>query len=1062
MWGNENKEIDDLLHQHLLNYPPSASQEVGDTTLIQHVVQMPVTTPKEQFLCLSSISNYHSLPYPESHGTTHQLINPKGHLGYKQHLLHKPTGSHTNPTSLRNRLMFYLTKDESSVPWLLVKRYLKIDQEKIEIDSALDIHDEEVPLRPKKKRRHQNRIVTVTLKDISQETGQDYNSLLNCSNPDRPLYLKFKEEMRMEGGIKWRHHDRNSDVCIMTDYSATNGNIIPSSFVHVTRQYDVQGNNIISCTCEIYKHLQGIAYHQHRGEDNEELYPDTTMTCMHCRYFQDELDKAYTSLQNVNTNLPWALEQVHNSLQYMNDAIQLSGSVIEKGTTKFSVKGDDSTLTFVHITFQQNKCYAKCMGGICSVELQAKKKLPRLHAITETPNLCPHMKKIVQHIDHVKSFFPWHFNESNEILPATQMEEPVNTEDAGLVVSGGNFNKETGLWDYPAFSTHKPKTMMDQQLITATQIRDKFATSGKIQESSGLRIYNLKPRLRDQHGENRKCNCGGHYNEDGFEEKQESILYTRIAPLKCISYNLKCTSGQCEITFQEPAEEKGIFFYSPKTAVADEIGWDFVRAVKNMRTSFRGFCKEMSTRYETSHSPAYPFMSGNTFISYFFCWLSAMKIDFRKEIDPKCGYDPKILACDGTHIGVSTRNLNLEHSVTKRDYDTVLKSHHRRKQRALIPDADARIYLKYFCKKILKKLKDGKEKTPFEEQEMKEFIQYQVEKMNDDSLSRAINMFFNPQTEKKILLPFTKLLIMLSGDPPMSSVFPFRSHQVIRDTINSLVITKTLGPKIHELRKYSCELVHLFQAAIDTNCVGVIVSFVLQIILRIEHLHNTRNRPLPPIEEIPNSYDPTKGVAYYFTESGNQLRKMPGYEEVGGNKNYDDPPEVDAACTKNYPGVSYGGFGYILLWFCPIHGHSYGFHLIAGGEGRKDPFSSIFKYKPEAPKELFYDNACQLHEYCLNREPAFFLNIRFWHDLFHSIGHLCGCNYKSRRVLGLEALNTEICEQVNSFLQCIKYTGSHLSQDHFCFFIQFFLYLLNKEKTGKLQKLTTVAVAGHF
>ena len=139
-----------------------------------------------------------------------------------------------------------------------------------------------------------------------------------------------------------------------------------------------------------------------------------------------------------------------------------------------------------------------------------------------------------------------------------------------------------------------------------------------------------------------------------------------------------------------------------------------------------------------------------------------------------------------------------------------------------------------------------------------------------------------------------------------------------------------------------------------------------------------------------------------------------------------------------------------------------GFHLIAGGEGRKDPFSSIFKYKPEAPKELFYDNACQLHEYCLNRELAFFLNTRFWHDLFHSIRHLCGCNYKSRRVLGLEALNTEICEQVNSFLQCIKYTGSHLSHDYFCFFIQFFLYLLNKEKTAKLQKLTTVAVAGHF
>ena len=389
--------------------------------------------------------------------------------------------------------------------------------------------------------------------------------------------MRFKEEMRMDGVIKWRHHDPNSDVCIMTDYSSTNGNIIPSSFVHVTRQYNSQGKNIISCTCEIYKHLQGIAYNQHLGGENEELFPDTTITFMHCWYFQDELDEAYTKLQMYNTNLPWALQEVNNSLQYMNDPIQLSGSVLEKGTTKFSVKGNDSSISFVHITFQQNKCYAKCMGGICSVELQGK-KLPRLHPITQTPNLCPHMKTIVQHIDHVKSFFPWHFNENSEILPHGEIEDPVNTDDAGLIVKDGNFNTETGLWEYPAFSTHKPKTMMNEDLITATQIRDKFATSGKIEESSGLRIYHLKPKFRNEYGKNRKCDCGNEYNQDGYKEKQQSILYTRIAPLRCLSYNLKCTNGQCEITFQEAAEEKGILFYSPKTAVADEIGWDFVKS----------------------------------------------------------------------------------------------------------------------------------------------------------------------------------------------------------------------------------------------------------------------------------------------------------------------------------------------------------------------------------------------------------------------------------------------------------------------------------------------------
>ena len=247
------------------------------------------------------------------------------------------------------------------------------------------------PVIRRKKRKHQKRIVSVTLKDLSKECGQDLNAILNSAKQNRNLYDWFKEQLVLEGIIKWRHHDTKKDVCIITDYNPTNGNIVPGSYVHVTRQFDFEGNSLISCTCDIYKHLRSVAYSQNLGEQNEELFPDSTITCMHCRYFSDELDKAYDTLQRHNTKLPWALKQVQDSLQFMNTPIQLTGNVLERGTTKFSVKGEDDTVEFVHITFQQGKCYAKCLGGICSVELQAKKKLPPLHPITSTPNLCLHM-----------------------------------------------------------------------------------------------------------------------------------------------------------------------------------------------------------------------------------------------------------------------------------------------------------------------------------------------------------------------------------------------------------------------------------------------------------------------------------------------------------------------------------------------------------------------------------------------------------------------------------------------------------------------------------------------
>ena len=97
-------------------------------------------------------------------------------------------------------------------------------------------------------------------------------------------------------------------------------------------------------------------------------------------------------------------------------------------------------------------------------------------------------------------------------------------------------------------------------------------------------------------------------------------------------------------------------------------------------------------------------------------------------------------------------------------------------------------------------------------------------------------------------------------------------------------------------------------------------------------------------------------------------------------------------------------------------------------------------------QKMYFMTACQLSEYCLNREPELFKNTRFWHDLFHAIGHKCGICFKSGRVCGLKGINTEMCDQVNAFLQCIKYTAAHLSQEHFTFFCSFFCIFSTKRK----------------
>ena len=372
---------------------------------------------------------------------------------------------------------------------------------------------------------------------------------------------------------------------------------------------------------------------------------------------------------------------------------------------------------------------------------------------------------------------------------------------------------------------------------------------------------------------------------------------------------------------------------------------------------------------------------------------------------------------------------------------------------------DARLHLKYLCGKVLQR-NETQLDLAVEMRETENLISV-ITARREKTLEDFLMAFINRTQDAHVTQAMANLLLLLAGDAAISTVVPFRYHYHILQTCASLRNDLNVQQKLNDMKQYCVELCNILHICKEHNFVNQCVSFVEYLVDQAIGNHN-HDRPLQEIHKIPNSYNPEKGAAYYFTPYGNQVRKQPVYRIDQSMKNYDDAPSVDAICKKKFPCVSYGGFGYMFLWFCPVHGHCYGFHLISRGEGRKGPFSSLFKYLPEAPGDIFYDFACQLSEYCLNREPQYFLHTRFWHDLFHGISHKCGKCFKSSRICGMVGINSEICEQFNSYLQCIKYTGSHLSQSHFMFFVQFFIYQWNTEKTAKFQNIIEIALAGAF
>jgi hypothetical protein len=141
----------------------------------------------------------------------------------------------------------------------------------------------------------------------------------------------------------------------------------------------------------------------------------------------------------------------------------------------------------------------------------------------------------------------------------------------------------------------------------------------------------------------------------------------------------------------------------------------------------------------------------------------------------------------------------------------------------------------------------------------------------------------------------------------------------------------------------------------------------------------------------------------------------------------------------------------VFLVFCPQHGHCYGGHLIHKAEGRIDPMSLLYCFKPTPPKVFFYDYVCGFDIFASNRENAFVAETEMYHDVFHGVTHKsCSKAYTARRFSRFNYYNTSICEQFNSFLKCIRHSARNMSQPRFVFFVSFLIAIWNMEKEKQL------------
>ena len=127
----------------------------------------------------------------------------------------------------------------------------------------------------------------------------------------------------------------------------------------------------------------------------EDIVPDASFTCPHCRFFKDHLLNTYTTvLSQPVENLPPALAMVKKSLGYINQPYVLMGNVHSNSTTKFSMKGfEEDTYSTVNVTFEYGKCVVhmhKWHVFCTNAQPQKTSKISKSHKSGITLPACAH------------------------------------------------------------------------------------------------------------------------------------------------------------------------------------------------------------------------------------------------------------------------------------------------------------------------------------------------------------------------------------------------------------------------------------------------------------------------------------------------------------------------------------------------------------------------------------------------------------------------------------------------------------------------------------------------
>ena len=393
-----------------------------------------------------------------------------------------------------------------------------------------------------------------------------------------------------------------------------------------------------------------------------------------------------------------------------------------------------------------------------------------------------------------------------------------------------------------------------------------------------------------------------------------------------------------------------------------------------------------------------------------------------------CKEDPEVIICDGTSVGVRKDMLS---SVKRAKPETTPINGSKHNDRTFISNAALRNKLKAFVQGISQRNFDNLLKSLKKEQftAIAGFIEEHC-----ISVGRSRNVKLDPK--------FSKLFSQLLINGPVCGVMQISEDESLAQDVLSEIVKSKLDIRLAQNAKKAqiiqSQVPLLYKQLTDPNLV-LDESFLLL----LEYIITKINAPFeigttdleypPPTEQI--------------TECFPNLPKIHDPGNYTADKASSAPLSDCRKESYGHPVLSPG----IFTIFCE-HGICYGYSLMDSCESPRMPFEILKTRFKVPPKIIIYDNACKLHSYCLNREPIFFKNTKFFVDRFHFKGHK-GCSegysLNSYVTIDKQAINTQVNEQANAGIQKLKGHVSYMTVKNFMHTLTLYIcgknYFKNKQ-----------------